>query len=422
MERNGVGRAPQPGITRRVLIALFLTVASVGSLVGATLRTPQDIDGIEVTFQQLNWRGPEKTIRFPNSRVGVAELSFDTAAADLLVDRGSFVNLVIQVPGRKGSEWAVQNLYLRYKSERFLLNSSPSVQFALPTANGIRVRRINYLLSVTPQPLAAPPSGSYKRALVQLSNYRVGGFLKGGSDKSDFPLRVRPWTGLKPTKDGDDFAPDFEIREGSVAYGADELPAINEDVNGCAPAGVARSLDYMLDDAGINLGASSQDIYDDLYDNMGTTTGNGTATAGDIASGKQDFVDDNDLDVDTELDENGVDAILDAADTLNDGGDVEILITWDGGGGHVGMITSIVDLGNGTYQITYIDDPNQGDGIADNQEHVIVVDGDGDILSGGNGSVHGLLIENLNSGAPAPGDPTGPGQIGVTPGGFGGGL
>ncbi|HEX2212718.1 MAG TPA: hypothetical protein VHH12_04525 [Mycobacterium sp.] len=410
MEGQGMGKV------RRVLIALALAVVSMGTLVGATLRQPQDLDGIEVSFQQLNWRGPEKTIRFPNSRVGMAELSFDSAAADVLIDRGSFVNLVIQVPGRKGTEWAVQNLYLRYKNERFLLNSSPSVQFALPTANGIRVRRVNYLLTVTPQPLAAQPTGSFRRALVQIRNYRVGGFMGGGSDKSDFPLRVRPWTGLKPTKNGD-----FNVaigREATTNFAADELPEINEDPNGCAPAGVARSLAYMLEDAGVDIGMDAQEIYEGLHEDMGTTEEEGTADAATMANGKQQFVNDNNLDVDTTLAGNGIGSIGDAMDTLEEGGDVEIIIQQPGIG-HVGMIVSIVDLGNGTYQITYVDDPDQEDGAAENEDNVIVVDSNGTIISGGVGSIQGFLMENLNVPATTPTGPTGPGTIGVIPGGTG---
>ena len=120
-----------------------------------------------------------------------------------------------------------------------------------------------------------------------------------------------------------------------------------------------------------------------------------------------------------ELQENGVGSAGEAIDILNGGGDVEILINWTGGGGHVGMISSIVENEDGTYTITYIDDPEQEDGVAENEEVVIVVDANGDILSGGDGSIDGLLIETLHSDPPPP-PPGGPVLGGGTIHGTGG--
>src|SRR5579872_176309 len=116
MERKAGGQGSQ-GITRRVLIAMLLAVLSVGGFLGATPTSsaPRGGDGVQVKFKQLNWRGPGKSIRFPNSRVAMAVFSFDRAAAGQLVGKGGFVNLVVQVPGRSGREWVVQNLRLRYK-------------------------------------------------------------------------------------------------------------------------------------------------------------------------------------------------------------------------------------------------------------------------------------------------------------------
>ena len=76
----------------------------------------------------------------------------------------------------------------------------------------------------------------------------------------------------------------------------------------------------------------------------------------------------------------------------DDGCDIDVLIAWNGGGGHAAMITSITELANGQYEITYVDDPNQGDGKAENQEHTITVNPDGTFAGG---RVFGFLVECL---------------------------
>jgi hypothetical protein len=412
MERNE-SVLGQRGITRRVLIALLLAVLSVGGFLGATSSAPRSGDGIQVKFKQLNWRGTGKTVRFPNSRVATAVFSFDRTAADQLIGKGSFINLVVQVPGRSGREWVVQNLRLRYKNERFLLGSHPSVQFPLPTPNGFRVEQLSYVLTVTPKPLGAPPAGRLASAGVEAKLYRVGGLRNGGSDQADLVSKVRPFVGHRLMKNGlegsdveDEDEPVLDVGASTLVPVAD-LPEINEGTNGCAPAAVARSIEYMLENQDVFIDYSAQDIYDSLYGNMGTSALSGTADQ-DIADGKAQFASDNDLDIDTSLTDDGVDSIGDAMDTLNGGGDVELLISWTGGGGHAAMIVSIIDNGDGTYQITYIDDPDQGDGVAENEEVVITVDSNGNILSGGSGHVDGLLIETLHSNPPPPPPPVGP--------------
>jgi hypothetical protein len=414
MERNE--RVPgSQGITRRVLIGLLLAMLSVGGFLGATSSAPRSSDGIQVRFQQLNWRGVGKTIRVPNSRVATAVFSFDRAAAGQLIGKGGFINLVVQVPGSSGREWVVQNLRLRYKNERFLLGSHPSVQFPLPTPNGFRVAQLRYALTVTPRPLAAPPAGSLAPAGVEAKLYQVGGLRHGGSDRADLVPKVRPFIGHLPLKldpGGDDEVPVLDVGA-STLVPAGDLPVISEDPNGCAPAGVARSIQYMLDQQEVSIDSTAQEIYESLYENMGTTADDGT-TDPNLVSGKAQFASDNDLDIDTSLEEDGIGSIGGAMDTLNGGGDVELLISWEEGGGHVAMIASIVDNGDGTYQITYVDDPDQEDGVPENEEVVITVDGDGNITAGGSGHIDGLVIETLHSSPPPPPPPPPPG--GPTPG------
>ncbi len=99
-------------------------------------------------------------------------------------------------------------------------------------------------------------------------------------------------------------------------------------------------------------------------------------------------------------------SICAAADAIAAGGDVEIMIAWSGGGGHAAMITSIVKWPDGSATITYVDDPTQGDGVAENQEHVIHVNPDGTFDGG---SIIGFQVETVD---PLPTDLDGDGSVG----------
>ena len=376
-------RAIKESVSRLAVVgplALFVLLALAAAAPPSVVvvdPAPSDLaSGVRVEFSQLNWLGEGGEPGFPQSRVGTAEFSFGPAAASLVSDRGAFINVVTQVPGGTRS-WSIRNLFVRYPSPEHMAGSHPSVQFSLTTPNGLRVPSLAYSLSVTATPLLAEPFGPFSLAPVALENYLTGGLNGGGSGRAIIPLIIGPWIGIPKVPAGETVTTNVP---------ADEIPAVDEDTNGCAPAAVARSIAYMTGSDDV------QDIYDDLYDDMGTTEEGGT-TDDNIVAGKAAYAEENGLDIDTDLNLDGLESIDDAMDTLEDGGDVEILISWTGGGGHAAMVTSITDNGDGTYTITYVDDPNQGDGQAENEEHTITVNADGSFPGG---QVDGFLTETLN--------------------------
>ncbi len=148
----------------------------------------------------------------------------------------------------------------------------------------------------------------------------------------------------------------------------------------------------------------AQDIYGGLYGEMGTTP-SGTSDP-DMLAGKRRYAAKNHLPICTELVYNFAEWIWYAAMQLGQGADIEILISWTGGGGHAAMITSITVLPDGSAIITYVDDPTQGDGNAENKEHVIVVNPDGTFPGG---RVDGFLVEVPCD--PVPGDVDGDGDV-----------
>jgi len=216
---------------------------------------------------------------------------------------------------------------------------------------------------------------------VDVDDYHVGGYLGAGSGQAGTPAAVaRPWqgSGSRP------------VAWASTLTEWWLLPEVAEDWMGCAPGGVARSISYMAALARAKA-PTAQQIYASLYWYMETNVyGWGTWT-GDVIGGKQDYVDDNRLPIDTDTYGWGVDnnAVMNA---LGSGGDVEIFISWKGGGGHVAMVVGIVRMADGSYQVYYIDDPKQGDGWEDNELHVINVRPNGDF---GTGTIDGFLVEQV---------------------------
>lgn len=155
---------------------------------------------------------------------------------------------------------------------------------------------------------------------------------------------------------------------------------------GCAPGATARSIKYLMGDAVGDV----QDIYDGLAGTMGTSPTTGTSDA-NILNGKRKYTKQNKLKIDSHFAGWSKSAAVAAMALLDGGADIEIIIKWDNQDiGHVAMITSITRIDKDHFQVKYVDDPNQNDGTAENKEHVITVDRDGNFPGG---KIDKMLIE-----------------------------
>lgn len=409
---------------RFVFVSLFVFAAAFAAVPpGAAAPVPTGLPGINVELTQLTWLDTQGKAAVPLSRVLTAELSFDAKAAPRLagVKRGAFFNLYVS-RGAEAPAWVVRNLYLRFPSEPWMLGSKPSVQFSLDLPQGVKVQGLSFTadLSAKPRREASLDKAAFRPVEVGVANYLVGGRNEQPQGKAISRLadNVPAWVGFVPAeKDGlgpDDLeeseeAEEFEeLESGNTLVAMNEILAIDEDVNGCAPAAVARSIEYLLNQSpSTTTMPHPQDLYEDLYDLMDTDEEDGTYDD-DLVAGKNAYNAANGLPIDTAMDNSGMGNIdvSDLIDQLNGGADVEILISWNGGSGHVAMVTSVTILPDGSVQITYVDDPTQGDGIASNQEHTIIVDpSDG---SFGGGTVDGFVVETLQPVLPGPGPGPGP--------------
>lgn len=343
---------------------------------------------LNTRFYQLDWLGGDLQPIHPDSQVGEMAIDFDGTEAHFLAENGgAYINVVAQSavqssfnPVTNQPQWVVQNLYLAYPNQYHMVHSSPSVQFLLPGAPGLDVRDMWVGITVTDQPVPQFPWVQVNRVPVLDRPYLTGGFAGGGSALAAIPGIIGPWIGPLPGN--------FPVDWAWTWQAGDKLAAVAEDVNGCAPGSAARSIEYLGDVHGFAT-EDAQDIYDDLYDDMDTDR-HGT-TDGDMLDGKNEYTDDNDLPIETEL-VYGMENIDDVMDAINEGADVEILISWDPNGGHAAMITSITKFADDSYEITYVDDPTQGDGKAENEEHTIHVKPDGSFPGG---RVDGFLVERV---------------------------
>lgn len=363
---------------RIITVAIVMTFILAGSFDSPNVHA-QQLQTVPVRFYQLNWLGPNGQVKFPCSKVGVARISVTKNTTQLLITNGGgFIQVMTQISGSQPT-WSVRNLYLSYPNVSFMQASAPTVQFQLGVSSGTCVRSFTYSAVITVRPVTTFNLAATRRAVITISDYLVGGRNGGGSGFSTLPSTIGPWVGPSPSAHVQSTATTV-ITPGRIGA------VVDEDIDGCAPAAGARSITYLAYKR-IDTEAT-QDIYEDLVDLMNTILNGGGTTDPNMLAGKNDYASTYNLPIDSEL--VGWADIADVLDALDDGADVEILISWAGGGGHAAMVTSISGFDNGQYQITYVDDPTQGDGLAQNQEHTITVNPDGTFAGG---RVDGFMVE-----------------------------
>jgi len=255
---------------------------------------------------------------------------------------------------------------------------------------------------VEPEPAPvypAPPLPSEPVYVVPVQHvgYAFGGYGGGGLLVPGRPPRPQPFRPVvRPRPPVPPPPPPPPGRPRPLGGVLGQVPVVNESPMSCAPSAVARSIAYMLNLRGRP--ANAQAIMGALYQLMGTSPVTGTSMQG-ILQGKAAFSGANGLGINTAWPANAGQA----ATTLNNGGDVELNILWPNtgacpGGGHVAMVTSITLLPNGNFQVTYVDDVNQHDGIGANNNHTLIVRPNGAIVSGfpcPGGVIAGLIAENM---------------------------
>ncbi len=349
----------------RILLAALLTFSSAPAFAG----------NVNFTLRQLHW-DTHTGSGYPFSRVGEADLQLTSANTEFLESNGgAYVNITLFNNVSGGIAWPVRNMYLSYPNLTALLADSPTVRFGLgnDAAMGVPWGLTYLAVETSSTPLSSYPVTNIHTQVPQIRSVLSGGRglpnTTGGWDL--IPLNLGPYIGSTSSPSS----------TGTIQKPVSDIPKIDEGPMECAPAAVARSIAYLEDLAGLPPGDPQGDK-DILVGLMMTSPIFGTSDT-KLLSGKEDFVDKYELPICSELkyanDGNWDELVCDIIDMLNNGYDIEVLLT-----GHVGMLTSLTKHDDGSVTIEYVDDPEQGDGVAENETHVESFD------PGGIGDVHNL--------------------------------
>jgi len=361
-------------------------------------------------FMQTDWldgAGGYKSQDSDWGRVEITLISQDAGDFYLMTaggvsGYGGFINIATDVGGA-GPVWNVMNLPIFFEDAAELDGRLPQgVAFDLGVAPGTDVTSLDYTWEIIETPTDVMPAWTPTTVSVGTFEFLAGGdalwmgtILSEGAGPNA-PAPAENFTGANKGE-----------KIGSVAkvtVAEKDLPTVNEDKNGCAPGSVARSVKYMSNThSNVNVPDSAQTVYGQMRTAMDTDA-NGTSTA-DILSGKNSYVSANNLPI-VSTQSN---SFAKAMDTLKNGGDVEVGVSWgkdaDGNslGAHRAMVTEMQEItdsaGNTTgYVVKIVDDPEQGDGKAENKVHTLKFDKNGKLIGhDGKGAATGAGLINFQT-------------------------
>jgi len=330
----------------------------------------------QVAFSQVDWRDDAGGFNAFQSEWGLAHVQLTPAdlASFTAVPGGylTYINITTTVPTAAPDSWSVQNrpVFIRSTSPE-AFSPTYDLHFDLGITRGSsRVANLDYRFALSPAPMLLAPASA-----PAASSVGVQPFLFGGLDLSGSGGGTGGTGGAAPPA-----PPQFPpINPGGTQekYGAvsdrTKIPAVNEPRNHCAPGALTRSIEY-LDNTSDNfdLPDSTDFVLAGLSTSLGTTFSGGTKNS-DILPGKASYASSKGIPVTTTV-TNDISKVIDA---LNNGADVEALISWGSTaagkklGGHMAMVAELLGGfdANGQLQNYYmrtVDDPNQADGVAQN--------------------------------------------------------
>jgi hypothetical protein len=329
-----------------------------------------------VSFSQVDWRNNSGGFTAFQSEWGLARVQLD--GSDLAnfasVPGGylAYVNATATVPAGVNDSWQIANRPI-FVRNTFDAPFAASYDFFLDlgiTRGSARVSSLDFRFELSPTPAVSAPAGPTTPSAVDAKP-----LLFGGRDLSSTTGNSGN-TGTTPPS-APVYNPLNQLSGPDLRYGGvsdtKKIPAVNENDNHCAPGSVTRSLGY-LDATNDSFGISqtTQQIVDSLAQSMKTSLTDGTTDA-NILSGKDEFLRNNGVPVETFV-TTDISVVIEC---LNDGADVEALIDYGKDaqgrkkGGHATMVSEVVAsydaMGNlQNYIVRTVDDPDQGDGMAEN--------------------------------------------------------
>jgi hypothetical protein len=319
-------------------------------------------------------------------------------------------------PPMPTSNWAVQNIPLSFNSAGELSGRLPEgYTFDLGVSPGTNVPGLNFAASIDANPISSPATMGVPFAggpvTVQPVNHVFGGFadpptFAGGTEKEP-PPSAQNTMGLTTGQ--------MIHSKAMIGVMEVDVPAINEEINGCAPASAARSIHYLAQkfpalamDLATN-GETPQGTYDILKGLMNTQLGKGGigTLLTEFKNGKDRYNNRLTKGSFMTMQIGGtVDDAMAAMDALMNMKDVEAMIYWGVNGqgrdmgGHAAFISEIIKIKDAQtgqiigYQVSVIDDKTQGDGTANNTKTTYTFNAAGALKGyGAGGRMRGFQIE-----------------------------
>jgi len=373
---------------------------------------------IQVSVGQIDWLGDGGNPATLNSDWGRLSILFDGTdqghfGANADGSYSGYVNAFTSLLDSGGNvvysnNWAVQNAAITFSNAsdfsgrladgfHFDVSAGSSTWAVDLTGGGYTMQ---YSVSIDAGPVAPSVVGAAMSsgvAAIEDVEYRLGGLtfdagsgLEGGYTGQAAPAKAQNFMGAA--------AGTTVTNSGSIVVSENAIAAVNEEQNGCAPGSAARSMAY-LDDLHTNVTLPNndpakpdvQEAYEALRGAMLTAVGAGPGkgtTQANFESGKITYTNGVAPKVKTKQ---TVD-VAKAIETLKTKGDVELMVYWGenaGGasmGGHAAFISGIQQNSDGSYTVTIIDDPKQGDGVAANNKYTLSFEANGALRGYGTGA------------------------------------
>ena len=361
--------------------------------------------------EQRWWRDGAGGFVAPASDWGDVVLHMDSSLAPLFppTPDGGFegwINIMIQVPGQQPL-WTVRNFPMMIEDP---LGLDGMVDWQLPcslgTLPGQQVEFAHMGIQITPQPLPEQPQNPFVIFDVPILPDEVlyGGFIDLTGATQGSTAVNGPWETVALPWGMPMVPAIFLCPAECITIDEADVAEVDEDTCGCAPGSVARSLDYLNQQApGLGL-PDAQDIYEGLKGAMETDTSEdgGTYLGSDnpdgqrgIIPGKIDYL--VDQGIANKITTTTSNSFADVAECLGEGADVEIIIDWgtdedgDSLGGHMAFVVKMQAIkdAEGTiigWIVTTMDDEDQGNGEAASDKSSYLFDADGNLVGYGDGA------------------------------------
>jgi len=333
-----------------------------------------------LSVQQIDWGAATGGYLVQNSDWGTVTIRFQPGDEKEFVAGPGGLSGYLQVvtfsgTGTPAYNWAVSNMLIVIPSSSTLderLPDSFTFNIGLPRGFDASIDTVYSAgMVITATPLTEMPN----IPLVQVAVTHVTWVWSNG-----LAGQVEP----PPAQNFVAFADDNNEKfESKIKIKETDVEAVNEELNGCGPGAAARSLKYLQKQGLINLNQTVQQVYDTLkganymMTDLGVN-GKGTTNA-NFQAGKDKYSQNRNLKIETDATATSPFIKSDVMDAMNAGADVEIV--FDKGKndkdqdmlGHIAFVSEIILTRDKktedvtSFKVKFIDDPNQGNGKAENR-------------------------------------------------------